>query len=50
MLQGFGLIGRGTLPFKGSGLVFDAQGSVDPDDPFNTGTQGFRGLGEGFKS
>jgi hypothetical protein len=27
----------GTVPLKGSGLVYDAQGSVDPDDPFNTG-------------
>jgi hypothetical protein len=33
----------GTVPLKGSGLVFDGQGSVDPDDPFNTGAHGFRG-------
>jgi hypothetical protein len=29
----------GTIPLKGSELVYDGQGSVDPDDPFNTGSQ-----------
>lgn len=29
----------GTIPLKGGNLVYDARGSVDPDDPFNTASQ-----------